>query len=56
MRQFFGEKKQAETCFWIDWWRWRELNPRPQILRCRYYMFFLFFILVSGYPTGRENR
>ncbi len=38
------------------WWRWRELNPRPQILRFRYYMFFLFFILVSGYPTGRDNR
>jgi hypothetical protein len=38
------------------WWRWRELNPRPQILRFRYYMFFLFLILTRSYPTGRENH
>ncbi|TDN66561.1 hypothetical protein C8D83_101899 [Halothiobacillus neapolitanus] len=38
------------------WWRWGELNPRPPVLRFRYYMFFLFFILTRGYPTGRENH
>ena len=39
-----------------SWWRWGELNPRPPILRFRYYMFFLFLILTRGYPTGRENH
>ncbi len=38
------------------WWRWRELNPRPQILRFRYYMLFLLIVLTGGYPTGGENR
>ena len=38
------------------WWRWRELNPRPQILRFRYYMLFLIIDLTGGYPTGGENR
>lgn len=32
------------------------MNPRPQILRFRYYMFFLFFNLTRSYPTGRENH
>ena len=27
----------------LYWWRWRELNPRPQILRLRFYMLIRVF-------------
>jgi len=31
-------KQPAMTAGWMNWWRRRELNPRPQILRLRIYM------------------
>ena len=38
-----GHKKSAMPTF-CDWWRWRELNPRPSVLRHRLYMFSLSII------------
>lgn len=37
------------------WWRRRESNPRPQILRFRIYMFSSSINLTLRYPMNREN-
>ena len=36
----------------MSWWRWRELNPRPQILRLRLYM----LIRVIGFSRALPDR
>lgn len=33
-----GMKKPGEFPGFVCWWRWRELNPRPRILRRWLYM------------------
>jgi hypothetical protein len=38
------------------WWRRRESNPRPQILRFQLYMFIPSIILTTSYPMDRENK
>jgi len=40
----------------VDWWRRRELNPRPQVLRHKVYMLIPRFDLASDYPSGQENH
>ena len=40
----------------LCWWRRRESNPRPQVLRLWLYMLIRSIDLVDGYPTGRENQ
>ena len=42
----------GDLCYW---WRWRELNPRPQALRHRLYMLISSISLTLYYPTNREN-
>ena len=39
-----------------DWWRRRESNPRPQVLRLWLYMLIPVLYLITGYPTGREDQ
>jgi len=38
------------------WWRRRESNPRPQVIRFRLYMLIRPINLINGYPVGRENQ
>jgi len=38
------------------WWRRRESNPRPQILRFQLYMLISSIILTTSYPMNRENK
>jgi len=45
----------SDTYVYI-WWRRRESNPRPQVLRPWLYMLIRSIDLVDGYPTGRENQ
>ena len=45
-------RKMGDLCYW---WRWRELNPRPQALRHRLYMLISSINLTLYYPTNREN-
>ena len=49
-----GGVYQHFRCFM--WWRRRESNPRPQVLRLWLYMLIRSIYLIAGYPTGRENR
>ncbi len=39
-----------------EWWRRRESNPRPQVLRPRFYMRSQLFNLTAGLPSGRNYR
>ena len=39
-----------------NWWRRRESNPRPQVIRFRLYMLIRPINLIEGYPVGRENQ
>jgi hypothetical protein len=43
-------------CETMYWWRRRESNPRPQILRSQIYMFISSIVLTSSYPMNRENN
>jgi hypothetical protein len=38
------------------WWRRRESNPRPQILRYQLYMLIPSISLTISYPMDRENK
>ena len=40
----------------LNWWRRRESNPRPQVIRFRLYMLIRPINLIEGYPVGRENQ
>ena len=40
----------------VQWWRRRELNPRPQALCHRLYMLIPGFSLTDCYPPGEEDR
>jgi len=40
----------------VNWWRRRESNPRPQVLRPQIYMRSRVIDLTGCYPTGREDR
>ena len=49
------KKANRKTADLLYWWRWRELNPRPQALRHRLYMLISSISLTLYYPTSREN-
>jgi len=51
-----SNKKSHRRGGFCYWWRRRESNPRPQVLRLWLYMLILSINLVDGYPTGRENQ
>ncbi len=38
------------------WWRRRESNPSPQVIRLWLYMLIRSISLIEGYPIGRENQ
>ena len=40
----------------VYWWRWRELNPRPQILRLRLYMLIPAFGFNCQLPDGQGRQ
>ena len=53
---YANTKKPPQGRFFDIWWRRRELNPRPQVLRLWLYMLIRSIDLIDGYPTGRENQ
>ncbi len=40
----------------INWWRRRESNPSPRVIRLWLYMLIRSIYLIEGYPIGRENK
>ena len=51
-----NKKKATRGWPFVAWWRRRESNPRPQVLRHRIYMLILSIDLIGCYPTGRDHR
>ena len=49
------EKANGEQLALGEWWRRRESNPRPQVLRPRFYMRSQLFNLTAGLPSGRND-
>jgi len=49
-------QKTATRAVFGIWWRRRESNPRPQVLRRWLYMLIRPIYLIDGYPVGRENQ
>ncbi len=44
-------------CWWMrKWWRRRESNPRPQVLRYKTYMFSIVFGSHHTLPDGQGKR
>ncbi len=41
---------------YLNWWRRRESNPSPQVIRFRLYMLIRPINLIKGYPVGRESQ
>ena len=54
--QLRGLLDVAGTAWLLKWWRRRESNPRPQVLRPRFYMRSQLFNLTAGLPSGRNYR
>ena len=53
-RERARKKANRERLTFIYWWRWRELNPRPRILRRWLYMLIrLYCCLTERHPSGR---
>ena len=52
-----GKKKASQQDDWpgLDWWRRRESNPRPQVLRYRFYVRVQPIDLAPCYPADGEN-
>ncbi len=59
--EYKGKKKtrHPRESLWRDglsffkWWRWRESNPRPQILRLRLYMLIPVYSFSYQLPDGQ---
>ena len=51
-----NNKKPPQGRFFDIWWRRRESNPRPQVIRLRLYMLIRSIDLTWAYPTGREKQ
>ena len=39
----------------MNWWRRRESNPRPQVIRFRLYMLSRPINFIAGYPVDEGN-
>ena len=50
------KKPQPRGLGFEYWWRWRELNPRPQILRLRFYMLIRVFGFNCLLPDWQGNH
>jgi len=56
-KEIVNKKARWYAGLWmIKWWRRRESNPRPQILRLRFYMLIPSIDLTNCYPKGREDN
>jgi len=50
-----GLRYFVRLCDTLNWWRWRELNPRPTILRLPIYMLIPTLVFDAGCRLSTER-